>query len=175
MQPLISSCLYITAIARLQSDVCVERARQVRRRRRGEEAAPIRTAQPDYAPRSEHAMKLAQRLLRIGKMLEERMAEYPLEAAVLEGQRIDVRGFEPHLPASFARRGLSRAGDLVGREIDPDDFARVDVRGESQGDRARAASAIEEPQARAQVRHEERSVGGERSPCHEVRDRSGMA
>ena len=78
--------------------------------------------------RSQDAVKLAQRPLRIGKMLEERMAEYALEPAALEGQRIDIRGFKSDVAASFARRRLPRARDLVGRKIDPDDFARVEAR-----------------------------------------------
>src|SRR5262245_14454166 len=103
-------------------------------------------------------MEFTQGPLRIGKMLQERVAEYALEAAAFEGQRIDVRGFELEVATSFTRRRLSRARDLVRREIDPDGFARVDARCDSQGDRARAASAIEQRQARPQVRHEERPV-----------------
>src|SRR5262245_16601557 len=104
-------------------------------------------------------MEFTQGPLRIGKMLQERVAEYALEAAVFERQRIDVCGFELDVATPFTLRRLSRARDLVRREIDPDDFARVDARGDPQGDRGGAASAIEQGQARPQVRHEERPVG----------------
>ena len=79
-------------------------------------------------------MELAQGPLRVGKMLEERVAEYALEPAALEGQRIDVGTFKPDVAASFSRRCLPRARDLAGREIDPDDFSRLDVRGKAQAD-----------------------------------------
>jgi len=85
MQALMSSGQHIPAIAGLQGHVCIERTQRARRGRRQQEAAPVRAACPDYTPGSQDAIELAQGLLRFGEVLEERVAEYALEPAALEG------------------------------------------------------------------------------------------
>src|SRR6185503_3532183 len=118
-------------------------------------------AHADDAFRCQDPVHLAQRPLRIGKVLDERMAEYPLEPAALEGERIDISRFKSDVTASVSRRRLRRPRDLSGRKIDPDDCARVDEGCDAYGDRAGAASAIEKRHAWPQMRHKERPVGSE--------------
>src|SRR6267142_4329169 len=88
MLPELSASTHVAAVLGLQCHVCLDGARQFRRRRRQNESAPVGTTHANDTSGFQDSAKLAQRRYRIGQMLHQRMAEYPVESAAHERQRV---------------------------------------------------------------------------------------
>src|SRR6266480_2126882 len=175
MQPEFSAHTDVAAILGLQCHVCVDGASQFGGRRRQHESAPVRTTHADDAAGSQDSAKFAQCRYRIGQMLHQRMAEYSVECAVIDRQRVNVASIE----SDVANSTLGCCGlcsfDLRLREINPYYFAWSDADSNPHGDGSGTASAIEHRQPRLEVRQKECAVRLKRSLGHEIRSILSMA
>src|SRR6267378_3663379 len=175
MLPELSASTHVAAVLGLQCHVCLDGARQFRRRRRQNESAPVGTTHANDTSGFQDSAKLAQRRYRIGQMLHQRMAEYPVESAALERQRVSIASLESDVAASPPCCSSPRTFDLGLREINPYDITRRDAGRNPHGDRSGTAAAIQYRQPRPEVRQKECPVRLKSSLGHEIRGIFGMA
>jgi hypothetical protein len=131
--------------------------KSIHRSRRGSSGGPgerrvVAVADGEQASGLEYAPHLGERRHRIREVLEHLVCVHDVEGLVWQVEGVDVAYCEPHVLDTERQASGAGFGDDVRRDIDPEHRTGRDTTGQIDGDRARTATHVEQPQPGSQRR-----------------------
>ncbi len=132
-------------------------------------ALPIRGAKSGQASRLQHAQDFPGSIHRPAEVLEQSMGKDGIETRIGKRQLINAGGTKFDGEPLFGRFDAGPL-ELIVNLIDRRDGSGRDTSSQAQGNRSRAAAAIQQGHPRLEVRREKGRVGFRRAPPHKRQD-----